>query len=85
MNLSSCGLDCDICQFKVEQSCPGCHVLEGKPFWSKGVTCDLYACAAGKNLPHCGQCDGFPCGTLKEWASAEGAERIDNLMGLKKG
>lgn len=82
MNLSSCGIDCDVCKFKVEQDCPGCYVVKGKPFWSNEGTCDLYACAVGKNLPHCGKCDEFPCGMLQEWASSEGPERIDNLRTL---
>ena len=79
MNISSCGLDCDTCHFKVEENCPGCHALKGKPHWSREEACDLYACADEKKLPHCGTCGEFPCGMLKEWASGEGPERIDNL------
>lgn len=83
MNLSSCGIDCDDCKFKVEASCLGCHALKGKPFWSKDGTCDLYDCASGKGHPHCGKCGEFPCGMLQEWASSEGTERIDNLRKLE--
>ena len=79
MNLSSCGIDCDVCRFKTEQNCPGCGVLEGKPHWSREEACDLYACASDKNLPHCGKCGEFPCAMLQEWASSENAERIENL------
>ena len=85
MSISSCGLDCDACNFKTEQNCPGCRALKGKPHWCNGGVCDLYACAAGKNLPHCGKCGEFPCETLKEWASGEGAERINNLRVLQGG
>lgn len=84
MNLSSCGIDCDVCQFKSEKSCPGCHPLEGRPFWAKEGTCDLYACAVEKKLLHCGGCGDFPCETLSEWASGENSERIDNLKALEK-
>ncbi|MHB9024217.1 MAG: DUF3795 domain-containing protein [Armatimonadota bacterium] len=79
MNLSICGIDCDVCKYKKESNCPGCHALKGKPFWGE---CDLYACATGKNLPHCGKCEAFPCEMLKEWASGENPERIHNLMEL---
>lgn len=83
MDLSSCGIDCDTCKFKVEASCPGCNALQGKPFWSKDGTCDLYACASGKEHPHCGKCGNFPCEMLKEWASGENGERIENLRSLE--
>ncbi|MCL2772175.1 MAG: DUF3795 domain-containing protein [Oscillospiraceae bacterium] len=81
MNLSSCGIDCDACRFKTEQNCPGCYEIDGKPFWSSngGTKCDLYECAEKRVLPHCGKCRDFPCNMLKDWASAEGPERIDNL------
>ena len=84
MNLSSCGIDCDACKFKVEQNCTGCHALKGKPFWSKEGPCDLFACATAKNLRHCGKCAEFPCAMLNEWASGESPERIDNLIALEK-
>ncbi|MDR2515207.1 MAG: DUF3795 domain-containing protein [Christensenellaceae bacterium] len=76
MKLSVCGIDCDACRFASERNCPGCRAQEGKPFWG---SCALYACAAEKGLPHCGKCGEFPCSTLREWASAENPERIDNL------
>ena len=79
MNLSSCGIDCDVCRFMTEQNCPGCGALKGKPHWSKEEACDLYACAAEKKLPHCGKCGEFPCAMLYKWASAENVERIENL------
>ena len=42
MNLSSCGINCDVCKYKSENGCPGCHEHKGNPFWGE---CDLYACA----------------------------------------
>ena len=38
-NYSICGIDCDICKFKVEQNCKGCKAIEGKVFWGE---CELY-------------------------------------------
>ena len=81
MNLSVCGIDCDVCEYKTANNCPGCRVLKGTPFWGK---CDLYACAIKKNLPHCGKCEEFPCEMLKEWASGENPERIQNLIDYNK-
>jgi hypothetical protein len=85
MNISSCGIDCDACNFKTEKNCPGCHALKGNPFWG---SCGLYSCAATKTLPHCGKCDAFP--SCKQWADAltneggaEGyAQALQNLQGL---
>ena len=83
-NLSTCGLDCTACNFYLENTCSGCRTVapEGKCVW--GGRCDLYDCVAGKNLTHCGQCEKFPCETLKEGAAGEGSERIQNLMDLKE-
>jgi len=83
MNLSSCGTDCDACAYKTSHNCPGCNALKGKPFWSGEGGCDLFACADGKALPHCGKCGEFPCAMLQEWASdGENPERIENLRAL---
>lgn len=83
MNLSSCGIDCDACKFKIEAGCAGCYAVQGTPFWAKGKPCDLFSCASGKNLHDCGECAEFPCGTLTEWADTEEGEngkRIKNLQ-----
>lgn len=63
MNISSCGINCDKCKFKEEQNCTGCHAHKGQPFW--GV-CELYACADGKDISHCGKCSEFPCQKLTD-------------------
>ena len=81
MNLSVCGIDCDECKYKTAKNCPGCRACKGTPFWGN---CDLYACAIKKNLPHCGKCEEFPCEMLKEWASGENPERIQNLIDFNK-
>ena len=81
-NLSVCGIDCNACKFFLDKSCAGCLKVapEGKTVWNG--RCDLYDCAAKENLDHCGQCKKFPCATLKEWASNENTERIQNLIDL---
>ncbi|MCL2488828.1 MAG: DUF3795 domain-containing protein [Oscillospiraceae bacterium] len=83
MNISNCGIDCDGCRFKSERNCPGCHALEGKPFWGN---CALYLCAAEKKLPHCGKCPEFPCEKLMDAHKAENPEgngiEIENLKML---
>ena len=78
-NYSACGIDCDICKAKTEQNCKGCKAIQGKVFWGD---CELYQRNQSKNQSHCGQCAGFPCDKLKEWASSENPERIDNLKNL---
>jgi len=79
MNISICGIDCDICKYKDEQNCKGCRSNKGSMFWGE---CDLYKCCISKKLEHCGQCKDFPCAMLREWSSSENPERIDNLRKL---
>ena len=81
MNLSICGIDCDVCECKTTNNCHGCRALKGTPFWGK---CDLYACTIEKNLPHSGKCEEFPCEMLKELASGGNPERIQNLIDYNK-
>lgn len=77
---SICGIDCGPCRFQAEQGCRGRRESEGKIFWGG---CDLYQCCSrDKKLKHCGKCPPFPCEILKERASSECPERIDNLRGL---
>ncbi len=76
---SICGIDCDICKFKIEQGCKGCKAIQGKVFWGE---CELYQCNKSRKQSHCGQCSEFPCDKLNEWASSENPERIDNLRNL---
>ena len=83
MNLSSCGIECDACAYKTSHSCPGCSAHRGKPFWGNR---DLFACADGKTLPHCGGCGEFPCEKLitahkNENPDGNGIE-IQNLMNI---
>ncbi len=82
-NYSSCGIDCDACKFKTEQNCTGCYVHKGRPFW--GI-CELYDCAASKELLHCGKCNDFPCTKLIEAHKSENPDgdgiEIENLRKL---
>lgn len=78
-NYSVCGIGCDICRVKHEMNCKGCKEIKGKVFWGD---CELYRCNSEKKQAHCGKCNQFPCGKLKEWASKENPERIDNLKSL---
>lgn len=77
---SMCGIACESCKFKSEQGCHGCRNGKGKVFWGK---CELYECCNEKSLEHCGECDDFPCDKLREWASSQNPERIDNLRKLR--
>ena len=82
MNLSSCGIACDVCEFKIAGKCTGCYLVSGKPFWAEqnNCVCDLYECAGNKGLPHCGKCGEFPCDMLEEWAKEGDGEGIRNLQ-----
>lgn len=82
MNISMCGIDCDSCKFYKENRCEGCRISAPKGECVWGGRCELYDCAEGKNLPHCGKCESFPCAKLEEWAKEENPERIDNLKKL---
>jgi len=82
MDISVCGIDCGACAHKKENKCEGCRIVAPKGECVWGGRCELHDCAAEKNLPHCGKCDGFPCAKLQEWAASENPERIDNLKAL---
>ena len=84
MNISSCGIDCGACKYKVEQNCPGCSVHKGRPFW--GECNHLYDCAVEKNIPHCGKCGDFPCQKLVDAHKGENPDgngvEIENLRSM---
>lgn len=84
MDLSVCGINCTSCGLYIEKKCKSCRVVaaEGKCVWNG--RCDLFDCAARQDLVHCGKCKNFPCDILKEWASSENTERIQNLIDLNK-
>ncbi len=79
-NLGSCGIDCDSCQHKIENTCEGCYVIKGMPFWGE---CEWYKCSHEKGFDHCCCCETFPCDKLVEAVCGEGvSEAIDNLRQL---
>jgi hypothetical protein len=79
-DIAICGIYCNECKHKRENQCNGCIVNKGKIFWGE---CDLYKCCMDKKLSNCSECNVFPCEKLKEWASTENSERIQNLIELK--
>lgn len=62
---SRCGLLCEECSYREQMGCTGCVAIE-KPFW--GERCAVKSCCETKKYVHCGQCESFPCETLKQFA-----------------
>jgi hypothetical protein len=59
--LAYCGLFCGGCRnYKENLNCMGCRLEENLV-----DDCPTRACAAAKNLVHCGECDEFPCAGLQ--------------------
>ena len=61
--LAYCGLFCGGCKnYKENMNCMGCR------FEEELVTdCPTRACAADRGLLYCGDCEEFPCPSLKEF------------------
>jgi hypothetical protein len=87
-----CGLYCGACYIMVanrlgtvaeDLRCFGCktNIL---PEHCAG--CEIRACAAGKGIPHCGECPDFPCKVLDEARKARPhlGEIHDNCREIKK-
>ena len=76
-----CGTDCSVCGFRDRFECKGCVEQKGKAFWGE---CEIYGCAAGKELAHCGMCGEMPCGKLMEFIeNGHNPDRMDNLIKWK--
>ena len=60
-----CGLRCEGCAWKESHDCGGCIATNGHPFHG---ACPVATCCQEKQLLHCGLCDVFPCGLLKEYS-----------------
>ena len=72
-----CGTDCNTCQFKEAFNCGGCDKQNGTIFWGG---CDIFKCASGKGLAHCGECPHLPCDELKEFIeNGHNSDRLSNL------
>ncbi len=62
---SRCGILCSQCEYKTQVNCEGCvNILS--PFWGEG--CSVKTCCESKEFKHCGQCPGFPCILLMQFA-----------------
>ncbi len=79
MNISVCGINCESCEAGKENSCSGCRSCKGNPFWGE---CEIYTCASGRELLHCGYCTDFPCDMLTEALERENSDGVDVLKGL---
>lgn len=74
---------CGICCTKNERckkwgfDCDGCANIESAPW---GV-CEIKVCCKNKGHEHCGECEVFPCDTLKSFSHDEthgdGGARIE--------
>jgi hypothetical protein len=61
--LAYCGLYCGGCKnYKEEMNCQGCRYET-----SLVDDCPTRACAIERGLLHCGDCEDFPCATLKDF------------------
>lgn len=64
---SRCGLLCNECSYRETANCPGCLNTE-KVFWGE---CRVKNCCESKLKSHCGNCEDFPCETLKDFSYAK--------------
>ena len=78
--MARCGIDCEACDYRERQGCPGCPATAGKPFWGE---CELALCCIKREHEHCGKCQEFPCPTLVKFAydkeQGDQGERIRHL------
>ena len=68
MNISTCGLKCNECEF-FGNKCNGCQAVKGQTFWALEMmpakTCPLYDCAVNqRDYKDCGDCSELPCNTF---------------------
>ncbi len=75
---SRCGILCGECNYRGQMNCAGCVHIQ-KPFW--GEACPVKACCEERGYAHCGECEDFPCGLLKQFAydeaQGDGGKRIE--------
>jgi hypothetical protein len=58
-----CGLYCGECSDYKAGKCPGCRMVKGYCLNVEGL-CDTFACADGRGVEFCYECDDFPCNRL---------------------
>ncbi|MCI8537780.1 MAG: DUF3795 domain-containing protein [Oscillospiraceae bacterium] len=82
---SRCGILCGECGYRERMGCAGCTQIQ-KPFW--GGSCPVKLCCEEKRHTHCGQCEGFPCERLKQFAydgaQGDGGKRIEQCRYWKE-
>ena len=75
---SRCGILCGQCAYREQMGCGGCVQIQ-KTLW--GESCPVKSCCEEKPKEHCGQCESFPCGLLKQFAydekQGDGGKRIE--------
>lgn len=82
-DITICGECCDGCKHKQSGECASCREGAGcVKMWENG--CDIYKCAAEKQLLHCGFCQDFPCRWLGETMSKWNSHGIANLTEIMK-
>lgn len=78
---SRCGINCEECHFKKENTCKGCTFIT-KPFWA--AACPVKDCCEERKLKCCGECSDFPCELLKSFAydqeNGDNGLRIENCQ-----
>ena len=86
MNISVCGIDCEVCSFKKEGKCSSCRIAaaNGQCVW--GGRCETHDCAINQGYSHCGECASFPCQRLLDIHKSENPDgngvEIENLRSL---
>ncbi|MBN2015314.1 DUF3795 domain-containing protein [Candidatus Dojkabacteria bacterium] len=63
--MGMCGLDCQVCKWRVPNNCGGCKETDGKPFHG---SCRLASCVKKKGLEDCSYCSELPCSLLEEFS-----------------
>jgi hypothetical protein len=79
-----CGLDCDVCTWRIPHNCGGCKETQGRPFYGK---CRVVACVQSKALEDCSYCPELPCALLAEFTNdkehGDGGKRIRVLLAAR--
>lgn len=87
MNISTCGLICDECEF-FGKKCNGCKEVKGQTFWALEMTptktCPLYDCSVNQRIyKDCGGCSELPCNTFVTMKDPNSTEK-EHQESLKK-
>jgi hypothetical protein len=75
------GCDCESCQHRATDGCPGCQVARGKMFWGE---CEVAKCCLARGHDHCGQCQECPCPALVSLHQNDNGVCLSNLRAWKE-